>query len=454
MRSIRGTASCRRTLSWPARARRRGWCSSDRHRRCSASPATRRARVRRRSRRGSRRCSTPPSRSSSDDEAMAAAETIGFPGLREGLPRRRRARHAPRDRSGAAVARGRGGPQRGGGRVRRRDRLPRAGARAPAPHRGPVAGRRRAATSCTSSSATARCSAATRRSSRSRRRRTSPPDLRDRICADAVKFARHVGYVNAGTVEFLLDPATGRYAFIEMNPRIQVEHTVTEETTDVDLVRAQLQIAGGATLERPRPAPGRDPPARRRAPVSRHDRGPRQRVPARRRTHHRLPLAGRRRRAPGRGLGVRRRRGLPVLRPAAGEDLRARPGPAERGLARAARRRGAARARREDQPGVPAGAAQRPRRAGRRHAHDVRRRAPRPVRRRAGRRPRQPAAQAPRRGHRQPRAGDLRARSATRARSCRPRPTGAPPAGSRQRLLELGPAAFAAALREQQRRSR
>jgi pyruvate carboxylase len=74
------------------------------------------------------------------------------------------------------------------------------------------------------------------------------PELRDRICADAVKFARHVGYVNAGTVEFLLDPASGRYAFIEMNPRIQVEHTVTEETTDIDLVRAQLRIAGGATL--------------------------------------------------------------------------------------------------------------------------------------------------------------------------------------------------------------
>ena len=60
--------------------------------------------------------------------------------------------------------------------------------------------------------------------------------------------AREIGYVNAGTVEFLLD-ADGRFAFIEMNPRIQVEHTVTEETTDVDLVRAQILIAGGATLE-------------------------------------------------------------------------------------------------------------------------------------------------------------------------------------------------------------
>ncbi len=73
------------------------------------------------------------------------------------------------------------------------------------------------------------------------------PELRDRMCADAVRFAREIGYRNAGTVEFLLDPE-GNYVFIEMNPRIQVEHTVTEEVTDVDLVRAQLRIASGETL--------------------------------------------------------------------------------------------------------------------------------------------------------------------------------------------------------------
>jgi len=73
------------------------------------------------------------------------------------------------------------------------------------------------------------------------------PELRDRICADAVRFARAIGYRNAGTVEFLLDPA-GNYVFIEMNPRIQVEHTVTEEVTDVDLVQSQLRIAAGETL--------------------------------------------------------------------------------------------------------------------------------------------------------------------------------------------------------------
>ncbi|GAA3808625.1 pyruvate carboxylase [Nocardioides panacisoli] len=73
------------------------------------------------------------------------------------------------------------------------------------------------------------------------------PELRDRICASAVAFARHIGYRNAGTVEFLLDPE-GNYVFIEMNPRIQVEHTVTEEVTDVDLVQSQLRIAAGETL--------------------------------------------------------------------------------------------------------------------------------------------------------------------------------------------------------------
>ncbi len=74
------------------------------------------------------------------------------------------------------------------------------------------------------------------------------PALRDALCGDAVRFAQEIGYENAGTVEFLLDERRGEYFFIEMNPRIQVEHTVTEETTGVDLVRSQLLIAGGETL--------------------------------------------------------------------------------------------------------------------------------------------------------------------------------------------------------------
>ena len=74
-----------------------------------------------------------------------------------------------------------------------------------------------------------------------------PAELRDQMCADAVAFARSIDYTYAGTVEFLLDER-GHYVFIEMNPRIQVEHTVTEEITDVDLVASQLRIADGETL--------------------------------------------------------------------------------------------------------------------------------------------------------------------------------------------------------------
>ena len=72
--------------------------------------------------------------------------------------------------------------------------------------------------------------------------------LRDRILADAIKLVQAAEYVNAGTVEFLVAPETGEHFFIECNPRIQVEHTVTEQVTGVDLVEAQFLIAAGATL--------------------------------------------------------------------------------------------------------------------------------------------------------------------------------------------------------------
>ena len=83
---------------------------------------------------------------------------------------------------------------------------------------------------------------------------TAPaPDLDDavraRLHADAVKLAGAANYVNAGTVEFLVTPETGEHYFIECNPRIQVEHTVTEQVTGIDLVEAQFRIAAGATLD-------------------------------------------------------------------------------------------------------------------------------------------------------------------------------------------------------------
>lgn len=72
--------------------------------------------------------------------------------------------------------------------------------------------------------------------------------VRQRLLEDAVTLARSAGYVNAGTVEFLVAPETGEHFFIECNPRIQVEHTVTEQVTGIDLVEAQFLLAGGATL--------------------------------------------------------------------------------------------------------------------------------------------------------------------------------------------------------------
>ncbi|KAI1845661.1 hypothetical protein JX265_005351 [Neoarthrinium moseri] len=74
-----------------------------------------------------------------------------------------------------------------------------------------------------------------------------PVATRDAILADAVKLAKSVNYRNAGTAEFLVDQQN-RYYFIEINPRIQVEHTITEEITGIDIVAAQIQIAAGATL--------------------------------------------------------------------------------------------------------------------------------------------------------------------------------------------------------------
>ncbi len=74
------------------------------------------------------------------------------------------------------------------------------------------------------------------------------PRVREELCASAVKLAEAAAYVNAGTAEFLYDVDDGRFYFIEVNPRIQVEHTVTEEVTGVDLVKAQIRIAQGARI--------------------------------------------------------------------------------------------------------------------------------------------------------------------------------------------------------------
>ena len=78
-----------------------------------------------------------------------------------------------------------------------------------------------------------------------------PKELRQRICDAAVKLMKNVNYVNAGTVEFLVDQNEKDFYFIEVNPRIQVEHTVTEMITDIDIVRTQIMVAEGYSLDDP-----------------------------------------------------------------------------------------------------------------------------------------------------------------------------------------------------------
>jgi len=74
------------------------------------------------------------------------------------------------------------------------------------------------------------------------------PQMRTALCEAALAIGREVGYSNAGTVEFLFDREINQFYFIEVNPRIQVEHTVTEQVTGVDLVKAQIRIAAGARI--------------------------------------------------------------------------------------------------------------------------------------------------------------------------------------------------------------
>ncbi|MDP5305809.1 pyruvate carboxylase [Paracoccus spongiarum] len=73
-------------------------------------------------------------------------------------------------------------------------------------------------------------------------------EQRAEVCGLALKIGQAVGYQNAGTVEFLMDMDSQQFYFIEVNPRVQVEHTVTEEVTGIDIVQAQIRIAEGATL--------------------------------------------------------------------------------------------------------------------------------------------------------------------------------------------------------------
>ncbi len=104
------------------------------------------------------------------------------------------------------------------------------------------------ATSITCGNATVRSSAATRRSSNAPPRRICRARSAKSCAIWARQIAEAVDYECAGTVEFLMDMDSGEFYFIEVNPRVQVEHTVTEEVTGIDIVRAQILIAEGKSL--------------------------------------------------------------------------------------------------------------------------------------------------------------------------------------------------------------
>ena len=295
-RSTRATASSRRTRTWPRPARAPASRSS--------APAP--------------RCSTLTGNKA---RAIAAARAAGVPTLQSvGAGHRRRTRWWRRraDDAVPAVRQGR----------RRRWRSRHAPGRRPGTSCG-----RRSRPAC----ARPRARSATRRSSSSRpwstrgtsRCRSSPtatgnvihlferdcsvqrrhqkvveiapapnldPALRERMCADAVRFAREIGYVNAGTVEFLLDAAR--------RLRLHRDEPADPGRAHGDRGGHRRRPRAGPAADRvggdagrPRPRPGRHPAARRGAAVPDHHRGPGQRVPPRHRRHHDVPLARRRRRS-------------------------------------------------------------------------------------------------------------------------------------------------------------
>ena len=137
------------------------------------------------------------------------------------------------------------------------------------------------------------------------------PEVRQALCDDAVKIARHVGYVNAGTLEFLVDK-DGHHYFIEMNPRIQVEHTVTEMVTGT----LSDSHCRGQASQRPgdrHHLPSGHPSKRLRHPVPHYHRGPGQQLRAGHRKDHLLPLLRRFRHSSGRRQCLHRRGDLPLL---------------------------------------------------------------------------------------------------------------------------------------------
>ncbi len=223
------------------------------------------------------------------------------------------------------------------------------------------------ATSSTSASASAACSAATRRSSRRRRRRCSTPRSRASMGRAAVEAAKAVGYTGAGTVEFIVDADRPRdFFFLEMNTRLQVEHPVTECITGLDLVEQQLRVAAGERLPLDQSDVTLDghaiearlyaeDPARGFLPAGRHGARAGRAVGAR-------ASASTARCAVGTVVGT-------DYDPMLAKVIAWAPDPGDRPRPAGRRARAHRRPRRDDERGVPAGAAERPRRRRRQARH-------------------------------------------------------------------------------------
>jgi pyruvate carboxylase len=177
----------------------------------------------------------------------------------------------------------------------------------------------------------------------------------DSLCDASLRIAREVGYTHAGTVEFLVDVESGEWFFIEMNPRIQVEHTVTEEVTKLDIVRCQILIARPRAARRRDgfAAPGRSSEIRFCDSMPHHDRGSRKQLHTRLRAHPHLPQRRRLRHPPRRRAGHHQRRHHTLLRLDAGEGHVARAHFPDGAPAHGSRPAGVPHPRREDEHPIP-----------------------------------------------------------------------------------------------------
>ena len=260
---------------------------------------------------GRRRCcaSSEPSDATSTRSSRAADEHR-VPDLRQGGGRRRRARHAPRRASRATCARPSTPPcARRESAFGDADGVPRAGGGQPAAHRGADPRRRRRADVVHLYERD--CSVQRRHQKVIEIAPAPEPRPRASATASAPTPSRSPGTSATSTPARSSSCSTSaaQHVFIEMNPRIQVEHTVTEQVTDRDLVIAQLRIAAGVTLPELDLHQDQIHARRRRAAVPGHHRGPGQRVPPGHRRDQHLPLAGRPRRPARRRHDARRRRG-------------------------------------------------------------------------------------------------------------------------------------------------